>query len=67
MLLAQPKVALLDEPYSKLDKDLRQQFRHWVVEQLKQANIPALMVTHDDADVPPGSRCLTWPWETQDA
>ncbi|MEI8659074.1 ATP-binding cassette domain-containing protein [Vibrio sp. Hal054] len=63
MLLAKPKVALLDEPYSKLDKDLRQQFRTQVEDQLKDANIPALMVTHDEEDVPQGSRCITWPWE----
>ncbi|MBE4578482.1 ABC transporter ATP-binding protein [Vibrio navarrensis] len=67
MLLAQPKVALLDEPYSKLDKDLRAQFRQWVVEQLQQANIPTLMVTHDEDDTPAGSRCLTWPWEKENA
>jgi len=67
MLLAQPKVALLDEPYSKLDKELREQFRAWVVDQLKEANIPALMVTHDDEDVPADSRCITWPWETTHA
>lgn len=67
MLLAQPKAALLDEPYSKLDKDLRVQFRNWVVEQLKQANIPTLMVTHDEDDIPEGSRCINWPWETQNA
>jgi len=67
MLLAQPKVALLDEPYSKLDKDLRAQFRQWVAEQLRQANIPTLMVTHDEDDIPAGSRCLTWPWEKENA
>ena len=67
MLLAQPKVALLDEPYSKLDKELREQFRAWVVDQLKEANIPALMVTHDDEDVPADSRCITWPWEATHA
>ncbi|CAE6896045.1 Spermidine/putrescine import ATP-binding protein PotA [Vibrio sp. B1FLJ16] len=67
MLLAQPKAALLDEPYSKLDKDLRVQFRNWVVEQLKQANIPTLMVTHDEDDIPEGSRCINWPWEAQNA
>jgi putative thiamine transport system ATP-binding protein len=67
MLLAKPNVALLDEPYSKLDKDLRVQFRSWVVEQLQQANIPTLMVTHDEDDIPNGSRCLTWPWETNHA
>jgi putative thiamine transport system ATP-binding protein len=67
MLLAKPKVALLDEPYSKLDKDLRVQFRNWVVEQLQQANIPTLMVTHDEDDIPDGSSCLNWPWETNHA
>ncbi|WP_428773906.1 ATP-binding cassette domain-containing protein [Vibrio sp.] len=67
MLLAKPKLALLDEPYSKLDKDLRAQFRSWVVEQLKNANIPALMVTHDEADIPAGSRCISWPWENHHA
>ncbi|HHG3392480.1 ATP-binding cassette domain-containing protein [Vibrio parahaemolyticus] len=67
MLLAKPKVALLDEPYSKLDKDLRVQFRNWVAEQLQQANIPTLMVTHDEDDIPNGSRCLNWPWETNHA
>ncbi|KJY83252.1 ABC transporter ATP-binding protein [Vibrio galatheae] len=67
MLLAEPKVALFDEPYSKLDKDLRAQFRRWVAEQLKQANIPSLMVTHDKEDIPEGSRCLNWPWESKNA
>lgn len=64
MLLAEPLVALLDEPFSKLDKQLRVQFRDWVVEQLQQANIPALMVTHDEEDIPQHSQVLTWPWET---
>ncbi|ENO1830460.1 ATP-binding cassette domain-containing protein [Vibrio vulnificus] len=63
MLLAKPQMALLDEPFSKLDKELRVQFRDWVISQLQQANIPALMVTHDIDDVPPGSRVLHWPWE----
>jgi len=67
MLLAKPKVALLDEPYSKLDKELREQFRGWVAVQLREANIPALMVTHDDEDVPSDSRCLVWPWESENA
>lgn len=67
MLLAKPKAVLLDEPYSKLDKDLRVQFRNWVLEQLQQANIPTLMVTHDEDDIPKGSRCINWPWESKHA
>lgn len=65
MLLAKPKLALLDEPFSKLDKALRVQFRDWVVDQLKQANVPALMVTHDEEDIPLGSRLLSWPWDAK--
>ncbi|GAL18818.1 ABC transporter ATP-binding protein YnjD [Vibrio maritimus] len=67
MLLAEPEVALLDEPFSKLDKELRVQFRDWVMDQLKQANIPTLMVTHDEDDIPQGSQVLKWPWESAHA
>lgn len=63
MLLATPQAVLLDEPFSKLDKALREQFRDWVMEQLASASIPTLMVTHDEEDIPPNSRCITWPWE----
>ncbi len=62
MLLAEPKLILLDEPFSKLDKTLREQFRDWVFEQIALANVPALLVTHDSSDIPKNSRCLTWPW-----
>ncbi|QIA62597.1 ATP-binding cassette domain-containing protein [Vibrio astriarenae] len=62
MLLAKPRVVLLDEPFSKLDKTLREQFRDWVFEQLAREDIPTVMVTHDEQDIPLGSRVLTWPW-----
>ncbi|MEZ8017686.1 ATP-binding cassette domain-containing protein [Vibrio splendidus] len=67
MLLAKPKLALLDEPFSKLDQELRAQFRDWVFEQLTKANIPTLMVTHDEADVPQGAKVLSWPWRSHHA
>lgn len=50
-LLARPKAVLLDEPFSKLDETLRGNFRIFVREQVRQMNIPALLVTHDDADI----------------
>ncbi len=62
MLLAKPKLALLDEPFSKLDQSLRTQFRDWVFEQLSAENIPTVMVTHDQSDVPVQGKCLVWPW-----
>ncbi|OEF25371.1 ATP-binding cassette domain-containing protein [Vibrio rumoiensis] len=60
MLQANPKVVLLDEPFSKLDKDLRETFRAWVFDQLKQAQIPALMVTHDEDDIPSDGKLIYW-------
>ncbi|USD63958.1 ATP-binding cassette domain-containing protein [Vibrio sp. SCSIO 43136] len=62
MLLAKPKLALLDEPFSKLDKNLRSQFRLWVEKQLQEANIPALLVTHDHDDIADPNLVLEWPW-----
>lgn len=60
-LLAQPKAVLLDEPFSKLDKALRNDFRQFVFEQIQQLNIPAVIVTHDQDDVPINGEILS-PW-----
>jgi putative thiamine transport system ATP-binding protein len=57
-LLAEPRALLLDEPFSRLDVALRERFRAFVFEHLRAAGIPALLVTHDAADVPPGARVL---------
>lgn len=51
-LLSEPKLILLDEPFSKLDPELRSSFRDWVFEHLAEHQIPALLVTHDLADIP---------------
>ncbi len=51
-LLSEPRLILLDEPFSKLDAELRGQFREFVFGQIKSRNIPALMVTHDAQDLP---------------
>jgi putative thiamine transport system ATP-binding protein len=50
-LLAQPKALLLDEPFSKLDAALREQFRALVFAHIRARQIPAVLVTHDAADV----------------
>jgi putative thiamine transport system ATP-binding protein len=50
-LLAQPKALLLDEPFSKLDAALRDQFRAFVFDHIRARQIPALLVTHDAADI----------------
>lgn len=50
-LLAKPLALLLDEPFSKLDAGLRSRMRALVFGLVKARNIPALLVTHDAADV----------------
>ncbi|TXR51847.1 ATP-binding cassette domain-containing protein [Reinekea thalattae] len=57
-LLSEPRLMLLDEPFSKLDDSLREQFRGWVFSQLKQQNIAAVLVTHDQQDIPDGAVCI---------
>ena len=57
-LLSEPGLVLLDEPFSKLDPELRGQFRQFVLGQIKSRMIPALMVTHDTQDVPANSKAI---------
>ncbi len=57
-LLAQPQALLLDEPFNRLDKNLRDQFRRWVFAEVRTRQIPVVQVTHDDEDIPPNGRVL---------
>ncbi|HEY2454701.1 MAG TPA: ATP-binding cassette domain-containing protein [Scandinavium sp.] len=57
-LLAEPEALLLDEPFSGLDAALRDSFRAWVFAEVKQRNIPVILVTHDVEDIPPDGRGL---------
>ncbi len=50
-LLAEPQALLLDEPFSRLDAALRERVRQFVFALVRKRGIPALMVTHDDADI----------------
>lgn len=50
-LLAQPRALLLDEPFSRLDAALRQRMREFVFGTLRSRGVPALLVTHDQADM----------------
>lgn len=46
----QPKLLLMDEPFSNLDTELRESLGYEVRALLKQLNITAIMVTHDQHD-----------------
>ncbi len=50
-LLAEPRALLLDEPFSKLDGALRDEFRAFLFSDLRRRGLPTIQVTHDPADV----------------
>ncbi len=60
-LLARPRALLLDEPFSKLDAALRDQFRAFVFDHIRAQNIPAVLVTHDAADIADAAQVLELP------
>lgn len=49
-LLAEPRALLLDEPFSKLDNTLRDEFRAFLFADLRRRGMPTIQVTHDPAD-----------------
>lgn len=50
VLVSRPRLLLLDEPFSKLDMELRAQMRTLVFERARTAGLPVILVTHDEAD-----------------
>jgi putative thiamine transport system ATP-binding protein len=50
VLLSDPRALLLDEPFSKLDPELRGQFRQYVFNEARLRMLPVVMVTHDAED-----------------
>ncbi len=50
VLASAPRALLLDEPFSKLDADLREQTRELVFSKARESGLPVLLVTHDAAD-----------------
>jgi len=49
-LAPEPKLVLMDEPFSSLDPQLRDQMRDLTLRLLKQSDAAGLIVTHDAAD-----------------
>ncbi len=46
-LITNPQLLLLDEPFSSIDNEKRDELRLWVKELLKEEGISSLFVTHD--------------------
>lgn len=49
-VLSLPKMILLDEPFSALDKELKQEAYQLVKQVLHEAELPALMITHNSEE-----------------
>ena len=49
-LITEPKLVLLDEPFSALDTDLRHRMAEWLRQQQKKLGFTAIMVTHDEQE-----------------
>lgn len=50
-LIGEPRMLLLDEPFSALDSENRQEARALVRSVLEEIQIPAILVTHDESDL----------------
>jgi putative thiamine transport system ATP-binding protein len=50
VLLSEPRMLLLDEPFSKLDHDLKAQMRELVFSKARARGLPVILVTHDPSD-----------------
>ena len=49
-LLSAPRALLLDEPFAKLDSDLRVHMREFVFRAARMRGLPVILVTHDHED-----------------
>lgn len=50
-LIGEPRILLLDEPFSALDQELRQESRLLIKQVIEKEKVPTLLVTHDPMDV----------------
>jgi spermidine/putrescine ABC transporter ATP-binding subunit len=50
VLVTQPRILLLDEPLSALDKKLREEMKYWIRDLHAQLGITAIYVTHDQGE-----------------
>jgi putative thiamine transport system ATP-binding protein len=57
-LLAEPEALVLDEPFNRLDEELRDTIRRFTFDHIRARNIPALLVSHSLADAPQHGRVI---------
>jgi len=50
VLVTEPRILLLDEPLSALDKKMREEMKYWIRDLHEQLRITAVYVTHDQSE-----------------
>jgi putative spermidine/putrescine transport system ATP-binding protein len=50
VLVTEPRILLLDEPLSALDKNLREEMKYWIKDLQKTLGITTIYVTHDQSE-----------------
>ena len=50
VLVTEPRILLLDEPLSALDKTLREEMKYWIKDLQKTLGITTIYVTHDQSE-----------------
>ncbi|WP_419909006.1 ABC transporter ATP-binding protein [Hoeflea sp.] len=50
VLVTEPKILLLDEPLSALDKNLREEMKYWIKDLQSNLGITTIYVTHDQGE-----------------
>lgn len=50
VLVTEPKILLLDEPLSALDKKLREEMKYWIKDLQQELGITTIHVTHDQGE-----------------
>lgn len=50
-LIGEPRILILDEPFSSLDENLRDNARHLIKKTVQEFKVPILLITHDQRDI----------------
>ena len=50
VLVTRPRILLLDEPLSALDKNLREEMKYWIKDLQKSLGVTTIYVTHDQSE-----------------
>ena len=50
VLVTRPRILLLDEPLSALDKNLREEMKYWIKDLQRSLGITTIYVTHDQSE-----------------